>query len=241
MHDQGEGNSQTAAKRVLVVDDDRNHRAAVCAILELGGYSVVPAQEGREALRKFFAEPTDLVILDVTMPGMDGWTLLERIREVSDVPVIMLTALEQEQYKVQGLRGGADDYVTKPFGRQELLARVETQLRRVPNTAEVTDRYEDPVLRIDFRTHQVHVRAQSVHLSALEFRLLTALVRNPSAVLSADRLLDLCWTNRETGPETVRVFIGNLRKKLEEDPARPQLIETIREFGYRYRPPEARS
>ena len=109
MRQRGEGNSQTLAKRVLVVDDDRNHRAAVCASLELGGYLVIQAQDGADALRRFFSDPADLVILDVTMPGMDGWTLLARIREVSDVPVIMLTALEQEEYKVQGLRGGADD------------------------------------------------------------------------------------------------------------------------------------
>lgn len=219
---------------ILVVDDEEDVRELLSAIFEPTGHRVTLATDGGDGLRKFFSDPPDLVLLDVQMPVMDGWLLLERIREVSDVPVIMVTVLEREWNKVQGLRGGADDYVVKPFGERELLARIETVLRRTTARTEIQEVYQDPVLRIDYRRHQVHVRSEKVQLSPVEFKLLTALVRNQDTVLSADRLLDLCWGDRDNGPESVRVYINYLRKKLEEDPAKPKLLETVRGFGYKY-------
>lgn len=223
------------ADRVLVVDDEENIRELVRAVLEQAGYQVSLAIDGQEGLRRIFSEPPDLVVLDVMMPKMDGPTLLQRIREVSDVPVIMLTALGQEADKVRGLRGGADDYLVKPFGGQELLARIEAVRRRVLDKGQVRDTYEDKELRIDFQRHQVHVRTTPVKLTALEFKLLSVLVHNKGIVLSTDRLLDLCWGERVSGPESVRVYIGSLRRKLEVDPSSTELIETVRGFGYRYR------
>lgn len=219
---------------ILVVDDDENVRRLLSATLEPAGYRVTLATDAGDGLRKFFIDPPDVVLLDVRMPTMDGWTLLERIREVSDVPVIMLTALTEERNKVHGLRGGADDYVVKPFGPQELLARIDAILRRVPGKNDVQEIYQDEVLRLDFQRRQVHVKTEEVHLSAMEFRLLAALVQNQDTVLSTDRLLDLCWEGSESGPGSVRVYVGYLRRKLEEDPRNPRLIQTVKQFGYRY-------
>lgn len=229
---------RTTGLNVLVVEDEENIQMLLRNILEPAGFVTRVAGDGVDGLRKFFGETPDLVLLDVGMPKMDGWTLLERIREVSEVPVIMITGSGQEREKVQGLRGGADDYLVKPFGEQELLARIEAVLRRATSHEEIQEVYQDSVLRIDYRQHQVHVRSQEVQLSPSEFRLLTTLVQNRGTVMSADRLLDLCWGDRESGPESVRVYINYLRKKLEENPAEPRLLETIRGFGYRYRSPE---
>lgn len=221
---------------VLVVDDDEDLIELSRLTLETAGHKVSAAGDGREGLRIFFADPPDVVLLDIEMPTMDGWTLLERIREVSDVPVIMLTGYGQEWQKVQGLRGGADDYLVKNIGEDELLARIDAVLRRTPSQKEIVDVYQDQALKIDYRRHQVHVRSQEVQLSPTEFKLLSALVLNRGAVMSADKLLDLCWGEGAGGADSVRVYVNYLRKKLEENPAKPQLLETVRGFGYRYRP-----
>ena len=139
---------------VLVVDDDVDVRELVAELLARAGYSVSQAPNGREALKLLFDERPDLVLLDISMPELDGWATLERIRELSDVPVLMLSALGAELEKVRALRAGADDYVTKPFGRQELLARVESLLRRAPSP-EVRDAYRDSLLEVDFSQRRV--------------------------------------------------------------------------------------
>ena len=205
-------------------------------MLQEEGYDVVTASNGREGLRTFFTLRPALVVLDILMPEMNGWELLERIREVSESPVIILTALGREQDAVKGLRSGADDYVVKPVRTSEFVARVEAALRKSSPTPEVENVYKDAVLHVDYMRHQVYLRGSEVALSAQEFRLLAALVRNASAVVSTDRLLDMCWGDAG-GPESVRVYIGYLRKKLEEDSKRPRLIQTVREFGYRYSQP----
>ena len=222
-------------EHILVVDDQRDVRELVRATLEPEGHRVTLAADGQEGLRKLFMAAPDLVLVDVLMPSMDGFTLLQRIREVAEIPVIMLTVLGQESDKVRALRAGADDYIVKPFGPLELLARVDATLRRVPTKPGIEDLYSDQLLHIDLARHQVHLEGCELNLSALEFRLLVTLVQHRGIVLSADRLLDLCWGNRDSGPQAVRVYIGYLRKKLGEGPGRPRLIETVREFGYRYR------
>ena len=224
---------------VLVVDDEEDLRELTRLTLELAGHRVTVASDGMEGLRIFFSEPPDVVLLDIRMPAMDGWTLLERIREVSDVPVIMLTAYGQEWQKVQGLRGGADDYMVKPVGEQELLARIDAVRRRSTSAQGTRDPYQDAVLSIDFRRHKVYVRSEEVHLSPIEFKLLAIFVQNRDMVLSADQLLDSCWGDRDSGPDSVRVYMNYLRKKLEDDPAKPRLLETVRGFGYRYRSQDA--
>jgi len=224
---------------VLVVDDEEDLRELTRLTLELAGHRVTVASDGMEGLRIFFSEPPDVVLLDIRMPAMDGWTLLERIREVSDVPVIMLTAYGQEWQKVQGLRGGADDYMVKPVGEQELLARIDAVRRRSTSAQGTREPYQDAVLSIDFRRHKVYVRSEEVHLSPIEFKLLAIFVQNRDMVLSADQLLDSCWGDRDSGPDSVRVYMNYLRKKLEDDPAKPRLLETVRGFGYRYRSQDA--
>jgi DNA-binding response OmpR family regulator len=187
-------------------------------------------------LRDLYSSPPDLVILDVEMPELDGWKTLERIRELSEVPVLMLTARETELERVRGLGGGADDYVVKPFGRQELVARVGALLRRAKPRAEEQTTYADGRLSIDFAQHVVLYEDRPVTLTPLEFKLLAAFVRHPNQVLSRDQLLELVWGDSfGVSPEQVKLYVGYLRRKLEPDAPAAAPIETVRGFGYRYR------
>jgi DNA-binding response OmpR family regulator len=193
------------------------------------------AANGRDALRTFHAQRPDLVILDVAMPELDGWQTLERIRELSDVPVLMLTAKGTEADRVRGLRGGADDYVSKPFAREELLARVEALLRRAKPQADEPTVFTDGLVRVDLVQRTVSVRGREVALTPLEYNLLAAFVRNPNQVLSHDQLLELAWGGSgEVSRDQVKLYVGYLRRKLGADDDAP--IETVRGFGYRYKP-----
>ena len=169
--------------RVLVCDDDDDIRRLVCTLLERTGATVHQAADGREALREFHAWRPELVILDVSMPELDGWAVLERIRDLSDVPVLMLTARGEELERVRGLQGGADDYVVKPFGKQELVARVQALLRRAAKAPheEEPESYGDGYLTIDYAQRQVTVGERQVQLTPLEFRLLSTLRPQPAA------------------------------------------------------------
>jgi DNA-binding response OmpR family regulator len=173
------------------------------------------------------------------MPAMDGWQVLDRVRDLSDVPVLLLTASTSEGEKVRGLRGGADDYVTKPFGRQELLARIDVLLRRAVATNDAPEVLDDGFAHVDFGSRRVAIRGQEVALTPLEFKLMTAFARHPNQVLSRDQLLELVWNDSvNTSADQVKLYVGYLRRKLEPltdvDP-----IETVRGFGYRYCPPAA--
>lgn len=218
---------------ILVVDDEGDIRTLLRELLSRAGYEVVDARDGQEALRTLFATPPDLILLDVAMPALDGWATLERIRDVSEVPVIMLTARGEELERVRGLQSGADDYVTKPFGRQELLARVEALLRRARHPEPIRERYEDDFVQIDYANRAVRVQDRDVKLTPLEFRLLTAFVEHANQVLSREQLLELVWGDRRgVLAEQVKIYVGYLRRKLgigEEGP-----IKTVRGFGYRY-------
>jgi DNA-binding response OmpR family regulator len=217
-----------AGSRILVVDDDDDIRGLLRALLERAGHGVTDAPDGRAGLRELYAGSPDLVILDVAMPGLDGWETLERIREVSDVPVLMLTARDAELERVRGLRGGADDYVVKPFGRQELVARVDVLLRR-PRSAGEQDTYADARLSISFSQRAVRYDEREVALTRLEYRLLSAFVRHPNQVLSHDQLRELVWGDTlATSRDEV---------KLSPDAPGSTPIETVRGFGYRYKTP----
>jgi DNA-binding response OmpR family regulator len=220
---------------VLVVDDDEDIRILLRELLERAGFAVDEAEDGRTALRRFHATPPALVILDVTMPELDGYQTLERIRDLSDAPVLMLTARSQELEKVRGLSAGADDYVAKPFGRQELLARVQALLRRTGGKTEVLEAYADDFLEVDFAQRRVTVRGQPVQLTPLEFKLLAAFVRNPGQVLSRDQLLELVWGDPYgVSGDQVKLYVGYLRRKLVPGGPADAPIETVRGFGYRY-------
>jgi DNA-binding response OmpR family regulator len=224
---------------VLVVDDDADIRGLLRQLLERAGYTVVDAPDGREGLRTLYSSSPDLVLLDISMPGLDGWQTLERIRDLSDIPVLMLTARTAELEKVRGLKAGADDYVAKPFGRQELLARVEALLRRARPREERPETYADGLVTIDFAQREVNVGGTKVALTPLEFKLLAAFVRNPNQVLSSDQLLEIVWGDATGGSRArTKLYVGYLRKKLESAAPGPVPIETVRGFGYRYRPPE---
>ena len=204
-------------------------------LLERAGYDVDDQADGRAALRAFHNGNHDLVLLDVTMPDLDGWELLERIRDLSEVPVLMLTARDSESDRVRGLRGGADDYVTKPFDRDELVARVEALLRRAPRDDEPVS-YTDSFMQVDFVQRTALSRASQVPLTRLEYNLLEAFVRHPNQVLSQEQLLELAWDDpHAVSRDQVKLYVGYLRRKLgkrgDESP-----IETVRGFGYRFRP-----
>jgi DNA-binding response OmpR family regulator len=222
---------------VLVIDDEADIRGLLRELLERAGYEVAEGANGRDGLRALYATSPDLVLLDVSMPELDGWQTLERIRDVSDVPVVMLTARGAELEKVRGLKAGADDYVTKPFGRQELLARVEAHLRRVGDRAEQPGTYADGLLTIDFAQREVTVNGSQVTLTPLEFKLLSTFVRNPNQVLSHEQLLELVWGDALSGSRArTKLYVGYLRQKLSSADDGESPIETVRGFGYRYRP-----
>jgi DNA-binding response OmpR family regulator len=222
------------ALSVLVVDDDSDVRTLVTTLLGRAGYLVAEAENGRAALKALYGQRPDLVVLDVNMPDLDGWGTLERIRELSDVPVIMLSARGEELEKVRALRAGADDYVTKPFGRQELLARVETVLRRAGGSRR-KETYSDSILTLDFGERRLTVGERDVELTPLEFKLLSAFVQHPNQLLEHGQLLEMVWGGeRGTSRDQVKLYVGYLRKKLADAGAAPTTIETVRGFGYRY-------
>jgi len=224
-------------RAVLVVDDDDDIRMLLEELLRGAGYGVKTAQDGRAALRAFHENPPDLVVLDLSMPELDGFETLERLRDLSDVPVILLTARSGEIDKVRGFRAGADDYVVKPFGRQELLARIEALLRRAPQSKHV-QHYEDGALTIDYARRLVFSRGLPVRLTPLEFRLLLTLVEHAGHVLSADQLVEQVWGHAAgVSRDQVKLYVSYLRRKLGQVADGFEPIETVRGFGYRYVPP----
>jgi DNA-binding response OmpR family regulator len=220
---------------LLVVDDDEDIRALLRLVLERAGYSVDDEADGRAALRAFHNGNHDLVVLDVTMPDLDGWELLERIRDLSDVPVLMLTARDTESDRVRGLRGGADDYVAKPFDREELLARVEVLLRRAPREDEPVS-YTDSFMQVDFVQRKASVEGLEVPLTRQEYNVLEAFARHPGQVLSQEQLLELAWEEPDAvSRDQVKLYVGYLRRKLGKREGESP-IETVRGFGYRFKP-----
>ena len=219
---------------VLVVDDDIRMLRMMKRILELEGFQVLIANNGDSALKTFDKETPDLVLLDIMMPDMDGYAVCQRIREFSQVPIIMVTARGDDKEKVEGLDIGADDYVTKPFSARELAARVRAVLRRIANHAkpqEAIFRYKDLV--IDFTSRRVTVSNEELKLTSTEYKLLSYISLNAGRVVTPDQLLNKVWGEEYIGaPHLLQVNIARLRRKLGDDAKKPVYILTRPGIGY---------
>ena len=224
-------------KTILVVDDEPQIRRVMRSTLSSHGYVISEAKSGEEALDSIRKERPDLVLLDVNMPGMGGIEACREIRRASDAPIIMLTVRNAERDKVAALDAGADDYVVKPFGIEELLARIRAALRRYA-PGDALPPFVSKDLTINFETRQVTVRGSEIHLTPKEYDVLKHLIANQGKPLTHRRLLQSVW-GPDYGEETdnLRVVINQLRKKIEADPARPKYILTEPWVGYRFQPP----
>jgi two-component system KDP operon response regulator KdpE len=226
----------TDKARVLVVDDEPQITRVLKTVLTSQGYQVRTAAEGEAALSSLGEWHPELVITDLYMPRMDGVELCRRIRAVSSIPIIVLSVKGEERTKVEALDSGADDYVTKPFGADELLARVRAALRRRGAPLESAS-LEAGDFRIDLDGRRVHIRGNEVRLTPKEFDLFVYLARHPNRVLTHRTLLEAVWGEAsQEQPEYLRVFMGQLRKKLEADPSNPHYLLTEPWVGYRFNP-----
>lgn len=227
-----------SSANILIVDDEPQIRRVLRATLSANGYAIIEASSGEEALESVRKQRPDLVLLDVNMPGMGGIEACRELRRASDFPIIMLTVRNAERDKVQALDAGADDYVVKPFGIEELLARIRAALRRYA-PGDVLPPFASKDLGIDFESRVVTVRGREVHFTPKEFDVLKHLVANQGKPLTHRRLLQSVW-GPDYGEETenLRVVINQLRKKIEADPAHPKYILTEPWIGYRFQPPK---
>lgn len=226
----------TSLPKVLVVDDDHQIREALKRGLRARGYDVLTAGNGETALDVLAGASVDVVVLDLGLPGMDGHEVIRRLRSFSDVPVVILSVRESQSEKVAALDAGADDYVVKPFGMDELLARMRAALRRArPEETRPTMRFSD--LEIDLARHLVRLGGQLLHLTPTEYRLLEALATNAGKLLTHSWLLRRVWGPAyDQESHYVRVYVQQLRQKLRDDPGRPRYIITEPGLGYRWKP-----
>ncbi len=222
-------------KKILVVDDKSNVRTLVREYLTEQGFLVATAENGQMALYAARQEKPDLILLDIMMPEMDGFEFIRTFRKEAETPIILLTARLEESDKVVGLELGADDYITKPFGMRELVARIHSVLRRSGQIPHPSPRLQIGEICLDRETHSVMVRGEEVHLTPSEFDLLAILMNAPGRVYSRlDLLEDLQGTSFDGVARTIDVHVRNLRSKIEADPARPRCIETVFGIGYRF-------
>ena len=224
---------------ILLVDDEDSIQKLLTYPLEREGYRVIPARDGEEALARFDAETVDLVVLDIMLPRLDGLEVCKRLRARSMVPIIMLTARDDELDKVLGLELGADDYITKPFSIREFRSRVRALLRRAAaprHDTRVDELITSDGLTIDLARRAVEVEGRSVQLTYVEFELLRILASHPGRVYTRQMLLEGLWGGSDyREPRTIDVHVRHLREKLERDPREPELIFTVRGVGYRFR------
>lgn len=221
--------------KILIVDDDRTLLRFVGEYLEEEGHDVLTAASGQAALRAFFEARPDLVFLDVMMPGMDGWEVCARLRELSDAPIVMLTAKTDEPDKLRGFRLGVDDYITKPFSLAELGARARAILARTDHEREGDRKlYVVGDLEVDLGRHEARMQGEPLELTPTEFRLLRALAGRAGEAISQQDLIEQVWgDNRRTSASALRRYIWFLRQKLEPEPQDPQRLLTVRGYGYR--------
>lgn len=224
------------SEKILVIDDEETTVQLIAMLLERRGFEVIKAYRAEEGLRKAYRYQPDLVLLDIMMPDMDGWEVCKRLREMSDIPIIFLTARGEVRDVVRGLEMGADDYVVKPYDNDELVARVRAHLRRSPrpNTSEELV-FDNGDFRINFMNREVYVRNEIKHLTPKEFNLLGVLVRNAGRVVTRTELVTQAW-GEEYGDaiDSLKLYIHYLRQKLEVNPQQPDYILTSRGVGYRF-------
>lgn len=226
---------QPGGHHILIVEDEQPIRRFLKASLSNEGYRISEAVSGEEGLRLASSQPPDLVILDLGLPDLDGQEVLKRLREWYRSPIIILSARDQEPQKIKALDGGADDYVTKPFGIGELLARMRTALRHAQRSGPEDTTITVGDIRVDLSARLVHRKDEEVHLTPLEYKLLATLARHAGKVLTHRFLLREVWGPQDAQENHyLRVFVASLRRKLEEDPAQPRYILTEQGVGYRF-------
>ena len=220
--------------RILLIDDDPTLVHLLSEFLADDAFEVIGALSGSTGLQLAYEEHPDLILLDVMLPGMDGWEVCARLREMSDVPIIMLTAKTTESDKLRGFRLGVDDYVTKPFSFKELVARIQALLARAKSGDSNTGFIIHGSVSLDTEKYQAYYKEKALDLTPTEYRLLEALVQRKGKVASEEELVQAVWgKNRSEDTALVRRYILMLRKKLESDPSNPEHILTVRGFGYR--------
>lgn len=224
------------AEKILVIEDEETTLKLLRILLEHKGYEVITAARAEDGLRKAYRNHPDLILLDIMMPDMDGWEVCKRLRELSDVPIIFLTALTDTRDVVKGLELGADDYVVKPYDNEELVARVRAHLRRVPRPTMSKELvFDGGRFRINFLNREVFVENQLHYLTPKEFSLLSVLARNAGRVVTREELVTEAWgTEYGDAIDSLKLYIHYLRKKIERNPARPEYILTSRGVGYRF-------
>jgi DNA-binding response OmpR family regulator len=235
------GSAEVQSATLLVAEDDEGSRLALARSLERYGYRVIEAADGELALHLFQSNPSiDLVVLDIGLPRLDGFAVLSRLRQLSDVPVIMLTGRGEEVDRVVGLELGADDYVLKPYSLRELVARVRARLRRRPGGEERRPVGAEPLvygdLTIDPRAREIHIGGEKIDLTAREYELFAFLARHPREVFSREELLEHVWGTRFQDPATVTEHIRRVRAKIEKHPPTRKVLTTLRGMGYRFDP-----
>ena len=222
-------------ERILIVEDDPEFLNLTQTWLQNAGYEVITAEDGAEGMRRVYSGRPNLVLLDANMPKMDGWEVCRRIRDMSDIPVMMVTVNDQKDYRLRGFSNGADDYVTKPVDFPELIARIQAVLRRSGASAqeEIQDTFDNGEIEVDWRSRQVWVRGKRVKLSPTEFRILACLIKNRGWIVTHEQLLEKAWGPNYIGDKSfVKLYIRYLRQKIEEDPHKPKSILTERGVGY---------
>jgi DNA-binding response OmpR family regulator len=220
--------------KILVVDDERTLLHFMEHYLDEEGFEVVTVDSGPKAIKSFYQERPDLVLLDVMMPGMDGWEVCARIREMADTPVVLLTAKDGEGDKLRGFRLGVDDYVTKPFSFAELAARIRAVLGRVGSDNDAPEKVSGESLCVDFKRRELEVEGEVVDLTPNEFRLLAALSKRMGEAVSHEELVEEVWGDlREVSPSALRRYVWFLRQKIEPEPSSPRRLLTVRGYGYR--------
>ena len=222
--------------KILIVEDDKAILMGLKDDLEFEGFKVSVAENGKEGLNKAMGQDYQLIILDILLPELNGFEVCKKLRDAGiRTPILMLTAARTEEMdKVMGLEMGADDYVTKPVGSRELVARVKAILRRVKEKEEIQDSYEFGDISVNFKSHEVRKQGVKLHLTALEFKLLKFFIEHRGEVVSRDDLLDEAWGDAIVSPRTIDPHIVHLRKKIEKDFSRPQYIISVRGVGYKF-------